>query len=67
MTPSQLHELPSYRNSTFGTPTPPPVRQLAHRLRTHEPCPRCGRHEESRWWSPCPAQDCPSHGPQEAL
>jgi hypothetical protein len=28
---------------------------------TNEPCPYCGRHEDGKWFTPCPSDDCPSH------
>lgn len=64
MTAAELHALPSYQNSTFGGPLLKD-RHLATRIRRIGPCPGCGRHEENRWWTPCPAADCPSQGPQE--
>ena len=28
---------------------------------TSTPCIHCGREEAGKWFTPCPADDCPSH------
>jgi hypothetical protein len=34
---------------------------IEERQRTSAPCPECGRHEDGKWFTPCPSDDCPSH------
>lgn len=38
--------------------------------RINTPCPDCGREDSERpgtWWTPCPSDDCPSHGRNRIL
>lgn len=56
-----LQSLSSYQNVTFGGSPPRMDLHLATRLRLIGKCPGCGRHEEGKWWRPCPFAECPSH------
>ncbi len=64
MTTADLYKLASYANVTFGVPVMPmqPTR-MANRIRMIGACPGCTRHEDGKWWKPCPFTDCVEHGP----
>ena len=34
---------------------------LLRDYQTSTPCIHCGREEDGKWFTPCPADDCPSH------
>jgi hypothetical protein len=63
MTVQELYKLASYANTTFGMPeVPAERRRVALRVRLIGRCPGCARHENEKWWTHCPFEDCPSHG-----